>query len=75
MLYHFSPQVASGGGVPANFKDLVERAVSHYYALNKIQSCDWLNTSLTLVCVWSVGSNVRPQKSYVRLAETLCGQC
>ena len=30
-----------------------------YYALNKILSSDWLNTSITLGDIWSVGSNVR----------------
>ena len=31
----------------------------NYYALNKILNSDWLNTNLTSVDVWLVGSNVR----------------
>ena len=30
-----------------------------YYALSKILNSDWLNTNITLVDVWLVGSNVR----------------
>ena len=39
-----------------------------YYALNKILSSDWLNTSLTLGDVWSVENNVRPVANSKRIS-------